>query len=261
MHVRAILFDPCAYLINPAAGPVTRDEDIDIARHALEQTQRGEVVLDRVSGAVQFEHRKQDIRKHVAGDENPALPDQQRRMARGMRLMLDNPDLETIPRNPRRLGGQAGDEAEQVQRYLLGDVRWYQRRAADPRARVREPCSDSGRAAGRAVTGRRAEPCVPERVIPVRMRQEAGHDGLAQLAEVVREAGHFVPLPPGVGEQHTGPAVHDNGVALAELALVDQHTLRDLPQHTGLLPIVVSQPLTGTVERSAIEPSAETPVE
>jgi hypothetical protein len=25
--------------------------------------------------------------------------------------------------------------------------------------------------------------------------------------------------------------VHDNGVALAELALVDQHTLRDLPQH------------------------------
>jgi hypothetical protein len=27
--------------------------------------------------------------------------------------------------------------------------------------------------------------------------------------------------------------VHDNGVALAELALVDQHTLRDLPQHQG----------------------------
>jgi hypothetical protein len=25
--------------------------------------------------------------------------------------------------------------------------------------------------------------------------------------------------------------LHDNGVALAELALVDQHTLRDLPQH------------------------------
>ena len=26
-------------------------------------------------------------------------------------------------------------------------------------------------------------------------------------------------------------ALHDNGVALQELALVDQHTLRDLPQH------------------------------
>jgi hypothetical protein len=47
----------------------------------LEQPQRGEVVLDRVSGVIQVEHRNQDIRKHVAGDENPASLDQQR-MAR-----------------------------------------------------------------------------------------------------------------------------------------------------------------------------------
>ena len=123
LHVRPILVDPCAYLISSADGPVAGDEDIDVARHALEQPQRGEVVLDRVSGVVQVEHRDQDIRKHVAGDENPAFLDQQRRMARGMRLMLDDPDLRAIPGNLRRLGGQAGDEAEQVQRYLLGDVR------------------------------------------------------------------------------------------------------------------------------------------
>ena len=65
----------------------------------------------------------------------------------------------------------------------------------------------------------------------MRMRREARHDGLAQLAKVVREAGHLVAVHPGVDEQHAGPALHDNGVALAELALVDQHTLRDLPQH------------------------------
>ncbi len=47
-------------------------------------------------------------------------------MARGMRLMLDNPDSRAIPRNPRSFGGQTGNEAEQVQRYLLGDVRRYQ---------------------------------------------------------------------------------------------------------------------------------------
>ena len=35
VHVRAILVDPCVYLISSADGPVTRDEDIDIARHAL----------------------------------------------------------------------------------------------------------------------------------------------------------------------------------------------------------------------------------
>jgi len=43
-----------------------------------------------------------------------------------MRLMLDNPHFRAIPGNPRRPGGQAGNEAEQVQRYLLGDVRRYQ---------------------------------------------------------------------------------------------------------------------------------------
>src|ERR671935_737461 len=75
MHVRAILFDPCTYLISSADGPVTRDEDIDVVRRALEQPQRGEVVLNRVRGA-QVEHRNRDIRKRVAGDENAALLDQ-----------------------------------------------------------------------------------------------------------------------------------------------------------------------------------------
>ena len=103
-------------------GPVAGDDDIDVARHALEQPQRGEVVLDRVGGAVQVEHRDQDIGKHVRGDEDPSFLDQKRRMARGMRLMLDNADLVAIPRNLRRPAGQAGNEAEQVQRHLLGDA-------------------------------------------------------------------------------------------------------------------------------------------
>src|ERR1035437_934714 len=148
VHVRPILVDPCVYLISSADGPVAGDEDIDVARHALEQPQRGEVVLDRVSGVVQVEQRNQDIRKHVAGDENPAFLNEQRRMARGMRLVLDNPDLRAIPRNLRHLGGQAGNEAEQVQRYLLGD-------AGGLRTPVRQPISGSGRAARRARTGRR----------------------------------------------------------------------------------------------------------
>jgi hypothetical protein len=122
VHIRPILVDPRAYLLGSADGPVAGDEDIDVARHALEQPQRGEVVLDRVSGVVQVEHGNQDIGKHVAGDENPAFLNQQCRMTRGVRLMLDNPDMRAVPRSPRRPGGQAGDEAEQVQRYLLGDA-------------------------------------------------------------------------------------------------------------------------------------------
>jgi Pyridoxine 5'-phosphate oxidase C-terminal dimerisation region len=58
--VRAILVDPCAYLISSADGPVAGDEDIDVARRALEQPQRGGVVLDRVSGVVQVEQRNRD---------------------------------------------------------------------------------------------------------------------------------------------------------------------------------------------------------
>ena len=127
VYVRPILVDPCAYLISSGDGNVAGDEDIDVARHSLEQQQRGEVVLDRrVSGVVQVEHRNQDIRKHVAGDEYPAFLKQQGRMTRGMRLMLDI-------------------------------------------------------AARGAVTRPRAEPGVPEQMIPMRMRREACHNGLARI--------------------------------------------------------------------------------
>ena len=164
---------------------------------------------------VQVEHRNQDIRKHVAGDEHPAFLNQQRRMARGMGLMLDNPDLRAIPRNMRRLGGQTDNEAEEVKRYLLGDVRRYQRVGdAGLRTLIRQPISSSGRAARRAVAGRCAEPGVPEQVIPMRMRRESCHNGLARIGQVVRQAGHFVVLYPGVDEQHASPALHDNGIAL-----------------------------------------------
>ena len=114
IHVRPILVDPGVYLIRSADGPVAGDEDIDVTRHGLQQPQRGEVVPDRISGVAEVEHRNQGIRKHVTGDENPAFLYQQRRMARSVRLMLDNPDLRAIPGNPRSFGGQAGNEAKQV---------------------------------------------------------------------------------------------------------------------------------------------------
>src|SRR5690348_14478571 len=123
LHIRAVLFDPCAQLISVADGSVTGEKDLDVIRHALEQLQRGEVVLNRVCG-VQVEEWNQGIRKQVAGDENAALLDQQRRMARGMCLMLDNPDGRAIPRNLRGFGGQTSNLAEEVvQRYLIADVR------------------------------------------------------------------------------------------------------------------------------------------
>jgi hypothetical protein len=47
--------------------------------------------------------------------------------------------------------------------------------------------------------------------------------------KVVREGGHFAARYSGVDDQHAGPALNDNGIALDALALVDQYTLCDLP--------------------------------
>src|ERR1700689_2465723 len=99
-------------------------------------------------------------------------------MALGMRLMLDNPDLRAIPGNPRSFGGQTGNEAEQVPRNVLDDVRRYPLGGAVLPERARPLISDSSRAAGCAVTGRCAEPGVSEHVIPMRVRREARHNGL-----------------------------------------------------------------------------------
>ena len=90
-------------------------------------------------------------------------------------MMLDNPDMRPIPRNLRHPGGQAGNEAEQVQRHLLrdaGSLRYLRNPA-------RQLISGTGGAARRAVTERRAEPGVPKQVVPMRMRREACHNGLA----------------------------------------------------------------------------------
>ena len=58
----------------------------------------------------------------VTGDENAALLDQQRRVALGVRRMLDDPDSGAITGELRRFGRETGDEAEQVQWDLLGDL-------------------------------------------------------------------------------------------------------------------------------------------
>jgi hypothetical protein len=76
------------------------------------------------------------------------------------------------------------------------------------------------------------------------MRREACHDGLAQLAKVVRESRHFVARYTGVDEQHTGPAPYDNGITLNELALMNENAVSDVPQHGRLLPLVVCNRLS-----------------
>ncbi|SDP78968.1 hypothetical protein SAMN04487914_14011 [Arthrobacter sp. ok909] len=76
VHICPILIDPCVDLVRFSDGPVPGDDDIDDTGHALQQVQRGEVILDRVSGVAQVEHWNQDIGKHVPGNKNPSFLDQ-----------------------------------------------------------------------------------------------------------------------------------------------------------------------------------------
>ena len=89
---------------------------------------------------------------------------------------------------------------------------------------------------------------MPEHVVPVRVRREARHDRLAQLAEVVRETGHLDSGDPGVDEEHAGPALDDDGVVPEQLALVDEHALGDLRQHV-LAPLTSAGSCSGNPRR------------
>jgi hypothetical protein len=156
VDVRAIQFDPGADLIGAADGPVTWDEDIDVVSHALEQLEPSEVVLERIRGLLVWE-RNQGVREHVARDENAALLDQQGRMALGVRRVFDDPDVRAIPGYRRRFGGQTGQEAEQLKRDVIGDLRRERVGDAGLSVRVRQQISHRGRAAGGPVAGRFTE--------------------------------------------------------------------------------------------------------
>ena len=209
---------------------MTGDDGVNAVGNALEQSQRREVVLDRIRGR-QVEERHQDVRQHVARDEDASFFDHQRRMARGMSLMLDDAHGGTIPRNLRGIRWQAGDETEQLHRDVLGVLRRQPLGYTVLPVRVREHIPDGSGTAGGTVAGRVAEVRVPEHVVPIRMGGETCHDGSAELAKVVRDGGQFVARYAGVDEQHAVPALHDDGVALDELAFVDQDALGDSLQH------------------------------
>ncbi|MET3903298.1 hypothetical protein ABIE35_001862 [Paenarthrobacter sp. 4246] len=68
-------------------------------------------------------------------------------------------------------------------------------------------------------------------MVPVGVRGEAGHNALAQLAEVIRDGGHFVDRNAWVDQQDTVPALHHRAVALDEFALMNQNAVSDVLQH------------------------------
>jgi hypothetical protein len=154
--------------------------------------------------------------------------------------MLDDPDLGAVPWDPRGPCGQTGDEAEQIHRYLVSEIRWQHLGDPVPPARVGHHLPDGGGAAGGAVPRRCTEPRIPQHVIPVRMRRETRHHGGPDSPTCLARAASSALVIPGIDEQAACRALHDDGVALEELALVDLHTVRDVSQHhsSTLSPVI-----------------------
>ena len=182
-------------------------------------------------GGAQVEHRDQHVGEHVAGDEDPVFADQQRRMARRVRPMFEDPDFGSVPGDPSRSRRQAGDQAQQIQRHLSDDLRRQLLHDVVPPLRIRQEGLDRGGAAGRAVAGRRTEIGVPEQVIPMRMGGKPCHHRLSGRAQVTRDGFHVGAGHPGIDEQHARVAVHENGIGLETFTLVQPHPGRDLFHH------------------------------
>jgi hypothetical protein len=83
---------------------VAGDDDVDVARHALEQPERGEVFsIGSAASKSSIGTRTSDSMSPAT--RTPALLDHQRGMAWGMRQMLEDPDSLAIPGDLPRPGG------------------------------------------------------------------------------------------------------------------------------------------------------------
>jgi hypothetical protein len=108
-----------------------------------------------------------------------------------MGRMLDDPDGRASPRKLHRSGGQTCDEAEQVQRHLVSDLRRQSLGSAGLPVSVRQQIAHDCRTARGAVPRGFPELRVPEHVIPIRMRRKTCRHRLTQLAKVLGQTGHL----------------------------------------------------------------------
>ena len=70
-------------------GAVARDQDIDVPS-GLTQPVECRLVGDHLIAAASIEERDQDVREHVAGEQDATVREQDRGVADGVRLMLDD---------------------------------------------------------------------------------------------------------------------------------------------------------------------------
>jgi hypothetical protein len=71
-------------------GPVAGDQDIDVPG-SLTQPVECRLIGAHLIGAARVEERDQDVGEHVAGEQDATVREDDRSVADGVRLMLDDP--------------------------------------------------------------------------------------------------------------------------------------------------------------------------
>jgi hypothetical protein len=142
-------------------GAVAGDQDIDVPGGSTQQVEC-RLVGDHLIGAARVEQRNQDVGEHVAGQQDAAVGEEDRGVADGVCLMLDD-----LTGHGPAIRWQRGDEPEQFE----GDAGRALRRHPLP-SLARDPGS-TGACRGR-VARHVAEPGMPQQVVPVGMGSEPG---------------------------------------------------------------------------------------
>ncbi len=126
-------------------------------------------------GAARVEERDQDVGEHIAGEQDATVGEQDRGVADGVRLVLDD-----LARHRSPVRGQWGEEPDQLERDARRAVR---------RHPLRPLPGSTGRLGARrgGVARPVAEPGVPEQVVPARMGGEPRDHRNAEPVHVIGE--------------------------------------------------------------------------
>ncbi len=155
-------------------GAVAGDQDIDVPG-GFTQPVECRLLGAHLIGAARVEERDQDVGEHVAGEQDATVREEDRGVADGVRLMLDDLAWHGSP-----VRGQRGEEPDQLER--------------DPRCALRRhplrPLSGlAGRlgAGGGRVARHVAEPGMSEQVVQVGVGGETGDHRNVEQVRVIGE--------------------------------------------------------------------------
>ena len=98
-------------------GPVAGDQDID-SPGSLTQPVERRLIGAYLIGVARVKERDQDVGEHVAGEQDAKVREQDRSVADGLRLMLDD-----LARHASAVLGQRRDEPDQLEKDARGALR------------------------------------------------------------------------------------------------------------------------------------------